>query len=134
HEGGGGREAEAARLGDDGRGQVTTGGVAHDHDLGGRNALVEQPAVRVEAVLEGSGERVLGGEAVVGHQDGQSGVGREPAGDRAVGARRAGGEPSAVQVQDGTVPRLGREDPFSGEQTVRLVRQVVQLDAGDGRV
>src|SRR5690606_26478896 len=99
--------------------------VAREDDARRGNAAREAPPVRGDGVLQRRRERVLGGEAVAGDQDGQPGVEGEPRRDGPVGARGAHHVPAAVQIQDRATGRprgggasvVAGDDPLAGDGT-----------------
>lgn len=137
-------QAGAADLGGQRGGQVPARRVARDHDAGRGHAAVQQPAVRGEGVLQRRREGVLGGQPVVGRQDRQAGVERQPGRDGPVRAGRAHHVPAAVQVQDGAgrgppVVGVAADHPFADDAgpsgRARLDLRVVQrADGHPGRV
>ena len=73
--------------------------VAREDDSGAV-ALLDQPAVRAQRVLERRRERMLGRETVVGHQRAHPGRGDQRADQRPVAVGGADGVAAAVQIED----------------------------------
>ena len=80
--------------------QVAAGRVADEDDPARVDALVEQPAVGVRAVLHRAGERALGRQAVADHQRAPADRTGQPAAEHPVGADAAHDPPAAVEEHD----------------------------------
>ena len=102
------REVLAARGHHQRAGEPGAGRVAR-HDDAAR-PLRQQPAVRAQRVLDGRGERMLGGEPVVGHERADPRRGDEGADQRPVPVGGADGVAAAVQVEDRHVLLARRAD------------------------
>ena len=94
-------------------GEAGTGRIAADDDVVGRDALIEQPAIGLERVLDARGKRMLRREPVVGRQHpGESGT-AEICGELAVSPGRARRVAAAMQEEEDAVPIGGRHlHPF----------------------
>ena len=141
------RCGEGQQDGDD---EPAARGIAAEDDLFGGDAAIEHPLVRGHRVVDRRGERVLGGEPVVG--DEHAGVGRE--GERArqwpVAERRSAAVAAAVEMHQprrvvGPLRDQQRRHPVGVHRRHRhlgrrlegrehpLVRRALLLEVGVGR-
>ena len=119
-----GRDADAARgqpharvsQGDQrGHGQPAARGVSRDHDVLGRGALLEQPAVAGHRVLDGRGEGILGRATVVERERARPRGARDRRRQVAMGSRRADHVSPAVEIEHHAAGLgRGRAQPLRG--------------------
>ncbi|PQM44265.1 hypothetical protein C1Y40_05575 [Mycobacterium talmoniae] len=103
--------------------KVAAGGVAGQHDLVGRIALLTQPLIPVVAVVDGLADRMLGQHPVVHHQHRAVGILRQLGDQPTVGVGAAGDEGAAVQVEHHAAGAVGRQHPGGTDQLGGALRQ-----------
>ncbi len=102
--------------------QAAARGVAADHDLSGRDAARQQPAIGLRRVVHRRRERMLRRQAVVRGEHVQPAAG-EPGRDRPVSLRRAREVAAAVQIEQRARRVAGiRAQPLAGHAAHRFLR------------